>query len=40
MNSLPSFNALVASKPTLSTISPFFTYSGGTRTLASTCTAM
>ena len=39
MKSLPSFNAVVASKPTLSTISLFFTYSTGTCTLASTNTA-
>ena len=38
--SLPSFSALVASKPTLRTISLFFTYSFGTRTASSTKTAM
>src|SRR5436190_23876427 len=38
--SLPSFRALVASKPTLRTISLFLTYSFGTRTASSTKTAM
>src|SRR5438445_12313437 len=38
--SLPSLSALVASKPTFSTISLFFTYSVGTCTRASTNTAM
>src|SRR6186997_268727 len=38
--SLPSFRALVASKPTLRTISLFLTYSLGTRTASSTKTAM
>ena len=37
--SLPSLSALVASKPTLSTISLFFTYSFGTCTCSSTKTA-
>src|SRR5438309_4159274 len=37
--SLPSLSAVVASKPMLSTISLFFTYSTGTCTLASTNTA-
>src|SRR5450755_3406014 len=40
ISSLPSFSALVASKPTLSTISLFFTYSLGTCTCSSTNTAM
>src|SRR6185369_2915038 len=40
ISSLPSFSAVVASKPMLSTISLFFTYSVGTCTLASTNTAM
>src|SRR3954452_116845 len=39
MNSLPSLSELVASKLILSTISPFFTYSRGTWTESSTCTA-
>ncbi len=39
MKSLPSFRPLVASKPTLSTISLFFTYSIGTCTERSTWTA-
>jgi hypothetical protein len=39
MKSLPSLSELVASKLTLSTISPFLTYSRGTWTLSSTCTA-
>src|SRR5512147_1125241 len=39
MKSLPSFRPLVASKPTLSTISLFLTYSCGTCTEASTNTA-
>src|SRR5678815_271687 len=39
MNSLPSFSELVASKLMLSTISPFLTYSRGTWTVSSTCTA-
>src|SRR3954451_16893944 len=40
ISSLPSFKAVVASKPMLSTISLFLTYSVGTCTLASTNTAM
>jgi hypothetical protein len=39
MKSLPSFRPLVASKPTLSTISLFLTYSRGTCTERSTKTA-
>src|SRR4028119_2287054 len=39
MKSLPSFSELVASKLMFSTISPFFTYSRGTCTVSSTCTA-
>src|SRR5689334_19103107 len=39
MNSLPSLSELVASKLMFSTISPFFTYSRGTWTESSTCTA-
>src|SRR5436853_7744257 len=40
IGSLPSLSAVVASKPMLSTISLFFTYSVGTCTPASTNTAM
>src|SRR5688572_28132533 len=40
MCSLPSFSAVVASKPMFSTISLFLTYSVGTCTFASTNTAM
>src|SRR5215469_14459296 len=39
MNSLPRFSELVASKLMFSTISPFLTYSRGTWTVSSTCTA-
>src|SRR3954469_18205975 len=39
ISSLPSLSAVVASKPMLSTISLFFTYSVGTCTLTSTNTA-
>src|SRR3954468_15188025 len=39
MNSLPSLSELVASKLMLRTISPFLTYSRGTWTESSTCTA-
>src|SRR6476661_7833782 len=39
MNSLPSLSELVASKLMFSTISPFLTYSRGTWTVSSTCTA-
>src|SRR6476660_4255691 len=39
INSLPSLSELVASKLMFSTISPFFTYSRGTWTESSTCTA-
>src|SRR5215212_2118970 len=40
ISSLPSLSALVASKPTLRTISLFLTYSFGTWTCSSTNTAM
>src|SRR3990167_3756981 len=40
MNSLPNCSALVASKLTFNTISPSLTYSCGTRTESSTCTAI
>src|SRR3954452_24370464 len=40
ISSLPSLSALVASKPTLRTISLFLTYSFGTCTCSSTKTAM
>src|SRR5690349_7458805 len=39
MNSLPSLSELVASKLMFRTISPFLTYSRGTCTVSSTCTA-
>jgi hypothetical protein len=39
MNSLPSLSELVASKLMFRTISPSFTYSRGTWTVSSTCTA-